>query len=358
MRRGFLYNTCINGILDVIRENALRLYRTCREYGVEPVGITKVCCGEPAVAQTLIDCGYRTLGDSRLENIEKYRHLDCRTMLIRLPMISEAERVVELADYSLCSEIAVVEALSRAAVRQGREHGVIAMLELGDLREGCPDEEALYALCRRIHELPGLTLHGVGANFICFGGAKPPTEALERLLRAKSEIEERLGVRIEVVSGGSSANERLMVSGGLPEGVNQLRTGAMIHVGIGLMDERIPGYRTDAYRLKAEVIETNVKPTMPYGDLRTDAFGHINTWEDRGDIRRCIAAVGRADIEFDCLEPVDAGVKVLGGSSDHLILDISGAERSFCPGDIVEFHVGYVGVLRACISPYVRKVCV
>ncbi len=344
--------------LGIIRENAEKLYRTCRMHGIDPVGITKICCGEEAVARTLIEAGYHTLGDSRLENIARYRHLNCETMLIRLPMISEAEKVVELADSSLNSEMATVEALSRAAVQQGRTHGVIAMLEVGDLREGCADEEALLALCRRVHELPGVELKGVGTNFICYGGAKPSTEALNRLLRAKGRIERELGVVIPVVSGGSSANERLMMAGGLPDGVNQLRTGALIHVGIGLMDERIPGYRDDAYRLKAEIIECNVKPTMPWGELGTDAFGHINQWVDRGDIRRAILAVGRADVELECLTPMEEGVSLLGGSSDHLLVDLSGAKRQYRVGDVIEFKVGYVGVLRACTSPYVEKICI
>ena len=344
--------------LEVIRTNAEKLHRACRAHGVEPVGITKSCCGEAQVARTLLEAGYRILGDSRLENIEKYRALDCEKMLIRLPMISEAAHVVALTDYSLNSEEKTVEALSREAVRQGRTHGIIAMMESGDLREGCPNEAALLALCRRIHELPNLTLNGVGMNFICYGGAKPSAEALERLLRAKEDIERTLNIKIPVVSGGSSANERLMMAGGLPAGVNQLRTGALIHVGIGLMDERIPGYRDDAYRLKAEIIESNVKPTMPWGELGTDAFGRTHEWIDRGEIRRCIAAVGRADVELECLTPMEDGVSILGGCSDHLMLDVSGAKREYRVGDVVEFKVGYVGVLRACTSQSVEKICI
>lgn len=344
--------------LDIIRENAKKLYDSCKEHGVEPVGITKICCGEEGVARAIMESGYKTLGDSRLENIVRYRHLPCETMLIRIPMISEAERVVELADYSLNSEIATVEALSKAAVKLNRVHKVIAMMEVGDLREGCATEEELTALCARASELPGIELVGVGCNFICYGGAMPSTAALNGLLAAKANIEKKLGIELPIVSGGSSANERLMVAGGLPAGVNQLRTGATIHVGIGLMDQKIPGYRDDAYRLQAEIIELNVKPTVPYGEIGTDAFGHINEWEDRGSIRRCIVAIGKADIEFDCLEPMDEGVSILGGSSDHMLLDLSRSEKEYHTGDIIEFKVGYVGVLRACTSMSVEKVCV
>ncbi|MDO4357756.1 MAG: alanine/ornithine racemase family PLP-dependent enzyme [Clostridia bacterium] len=344
--------------LDVIRQNAQRLHAACVAHGVQPVGIVKVCGGQPEVAATLLEVGYQILGDSRLEDIARYRHLPCETMLIRLPMISEADRVVELADYSLNSEIATVEALSAAAARQGRIHRVIAMLELGDLREGCPTDEALGVLCRRVVDLPNLELAGLGANFVCYGGAKPSTQALKHLVACRDALEAELGVRIPMISGGSSTAERLMMAGGLPEGVNQLRTGALIHVGIGLMDERIEGYRDDAYRLRAEVIESNVKPSMPYGELGTDAFGQVRRWEDRGRIRRCIVAIGRQDMELECLEPMDAGIRILGGSSDHLLLELADGAAEYRIGDVVEFKVGYVGVMRACTSPYVEKVCV
>lgn len=344
--------------LDRIRENARRLYRDCKAHGVEPVGITKVCCGQPEVARVLWEEGYRTLGDSRLENLARYADLPCRKMLIRLPMAGQAEDVVRIADVSLNSEIPTVEALSEVAVDQGKNHGVIAMLEMGDLREGCPTEEDLKALCRRVHELPGLTLEGVGVNFVCYGGAKPSTAALGELVRVRDELEAELGIAIPVVSGGSSTTERLMMAGGLPQGVNQLRTGALIHVGIGLMDEKIEGYRDDAYILAAEVIERNVKPSMPYGELGTDAFGHEHKWQDRGPIERCIVAVGREDVELECLEPMVPGVTILGGSSDHVLLELEGPARAYRVGDVVKFKVGYVGVLRACTSNYVKKICV
>ena len=41
--------------LDALRENARRLLAECRAHGIEPVGITKVCCGEPAVARALLE---------------------------------------------------------------------------------------------------------------------------------------------------------------------------------------------------------------------------------------------------------------------------------------------------------------
>lgn len=343
--------------LNKIYENARRTLNSCRAHGVEPVGVTKVCCAEPAVAQTMVDAGFTMLADSRVENLQRIAHIEVPKMLLRLPMPSDAERTVELADCSLLSENRTAVALSEAAVKQHKKHGVVLMLELGDLREGCPDERALLDLARTCADLPGLEIRGVGANLICYGGAMPSVENQTRLVAAKNQIERELSITIPWVSGGNSAVENMMSRGDLPKGVNQIRAGAMIHVGIGLMDWPIEGYHTDAYVLKAEVIERNRKPTMPYGEIGTDAFGKEHAWIDRGEIDRALIALGRADCEIDALTPIDPGIGILGGSSDHLILDLSKSDKEYRVGDEIAFAAGYVCVLRASLSSYVQKIC-
>ncbi len=344
--------------LSKIRDNARKVLSLCRAHGIEPAGVTKVCCAEPRVAQALVDEGFTMLADSRLDNLERIRHIPVPKLLLRIPMISEAARAVMLADCSLLSEPAAARALSAAAVKAGKVHGVLPMLELGDLREGCPDEAALFALAREIVSLPGLALQGVGANFICYGGVVPSRENLTRLVRARNELEARLGVPVPWISGGGSYAEKLLISGGVPAEVNHLRTGALIHVGIGEGDRRVPGYHGDAYRLTAEVVEANVKPSMPWGEIGTDAFGHTHEWVDRGPIRRVILAVGRQDVEPDALTPEDPGAIILGASSDHLLMDVTHCGRDFRVGDRMTFAAGYASVLRACTSPYVHKTCV
>lgn len=343
--------------LQKIDENARRALLSCRAHGVEPVGVTKVCCAQPEVAQTMVDAGFTMLADSRLENLERIAHINVPKMLLRLPMPSDAERTVRLADYSLISENRTAVALSDAAVKQGKEHGVVLMLELGDLREGCPDEASLLTLAKKCVELPGLTIQGVGANLICYGGAMPSVENQRRLVNAKEMLERELNISLPWVSGGNSAVENMMMKNELPKGVNQIRVGAMIHVGIGLMDWAIEGYHTDAYTIKAEVIERGRKPSMPYGNIGTDAFGQRHSWVDRGELERAIVALGRADCDIDSLTPVDPGIEILGASSDHLILDLSRSAEQYSVGDEIAFTAGYVCVLRASLSPYVEKIC-
>lgn len=349
---------CLEINLKKIRENAVRMLDMCHSVGVEPAGVTKVCCGQREVACALVQAGFTLLADSRLENIEKYADLPVKKLLLRLPMPSAADETVRLADYSLVSEQATVRALGEAAARQGRTHGVIVMLEMGDLREGAPNEQALEELARCVLREKSLRLMGVGANFVCFGGAQPTRENLTHLVGVRDMLSRKLGVEIPWVSGGSSSCETLIRRGEFPAGVNQLRTGALMHTGIGLNDWVVPGFHTDAYVLKAEIIELNVKPSMPYGVLGTDAFGRVRSWEDRGDIRRAIVAVGRQDVEMDVLIPLDEGVRILGGSSDHMLVELASPQREYRVGDVMSFAAGYVSVLRSCTSPYVRKVVV
>ena len=92
----------------------------------------------PALGRVLLAAGAVALGDSRIENIERLRAdgIDAPIVLIRSPLPSEVERVVAAADTSCNTEVEIVELLSAAAVRAGRVHGVMLMVELGDLREG------------------------------------------------------------------------------------------------------------------------------------------------------------------------------------------------------------------------------
>ena len=52
------------------------------------------------------------------------------------------------------------------------------------------------------------------------------------------------------------------------------------------------------------------------------------------------------------------GIKVLGGSSDHLILDVEDAEENVKVGDELAFWPGYGALLAASTSPYVQKVVI
>ena len=72
--------------------------------------------------------------------------------------------------------------------------------------------------------------------------------------------------------------------------------------------------------------------------------------------RKILCAIGKQDIDFDTIYPLDKDLIILGGSSDHLILDGSDSKIDYKVGDIIKFDMYYVSILRAMTSEYVEKI--
>jgi predicted amino acid racemase len=157
--------------LEKISHNATRLRELYASRGVGIIGVTKVVCGDPAIAGALVKTGIDTLADSRLKNIIRMREagIQAQFVLLRTPAPSQAESTVRHADISLNTELSVIERLSRFAVENDVTHGIILMVELGDLREGILPA-ALEETVERVLGLRGIVLAGIGTNLACFGG--------------------------------------------------------------------------------------------------------------------------------------------------------------------------------------------
>ena len=140
-------------------------------------------------------------------------------------------------------------------------------------------------------------------------------------------------------------------------GVNQLRVGEVIMLGNDTVAHQpFPETRADTFILKAEIIELREKPSHPIGTVGFDAFGKPPVFTDRGWRKRAILGIGKQDIAHDGLKALDSGIEVVGGSSDHIILDMTDALSSYQIGDVVSFKVSYEALLKAMTSPYVTKV--
>ncbi len=341
--------------ISKIRQNAAVLTKLCRKQGIQVAGVVKGVCGMPEVAQAMLDGGVTMLGDSRLENMHRWASLKAPRLLLRLPMLSQAAEVVAHTDISLNSEIKTVETLDRAARKQGRIHDIILMVELGDLREGIP-LPLLPQLAKKILSLNGVRLLGVGTNLTCYGGVIPDSNNLGALADAALRLQEELGIKLEIISGGNSSSVYLLEKGMMPAGINQLRLGDSILLGReAAYGQPIAGAREDTFTLFAEVIEVLEKASLPTGQIGRDAFGKIPVFTDQGIRRRAILAVGRQDVHPENLTPLEAGLHILGASSDHLIMDISDSDTPYKVGDQVAFRPTYAGMLQLMTSPYVVK---
>lgn len=341
--------------LKKIEENTRLLTNACKPHGIAVAAVTKVFCGIPQVAQAMIAGGADMLADSRISNLKKLKDLGVPRMLLRLPMPGRAHEVVEHADISLNSELTTLAALSAAAEALGTVHKVIIMTDLGDLREGVWHEE-LIPFMRLAVQYPGIHIIGIGTNLTCYGGVIPDETNLGRLIHLAHEIEHQFGIHCEIISGGNSSSLHLVFQNRIPKGINNIRLGESIVLGLETAyGERIPGTHRDCFTLALEVIELKNKPSAPVGNIGMDAFGQKPVFTDKGIRLRGILAAGRQDLNLGGIIPRDPALTIIGGSSDHLIIDFTESANTYQVGSIVHFDLTYGGLLAAATSPYITK---
>ena len=341
--------------LSLLQSNARAVISRCNAAGICVCGVIKGADGLPEIARALRAAGAAELGTSRLEQVAKCRAAGVPGpwLLIRIPGLSELPDVVALCDTSLQSEWATLLALEEECLRQNRTHRVIVMADLGDLREGFWDKGELVDVCQRVEQdLPHVHLAGIGVNLSCYGSTKPTPDKMNELVALAHRVEARIGRSLEVVSGGATSSFTLVHWGTMPVGINHLRIGEGILLGKDLQVDwgiRDMDYlRMDTFTLRAEVVEVKDKPTYPIGELAIDAFGRKPTYVYRGVRRRALLALGRADVgDLESLLPREPGLTVIGGSSDHCIVDVEDCPRRLQVGDIVEFSLCYSHMLYA-----------
>ena len=341
--------------LALLRSNADAVISRCRGMSIRVCGVIKGVDGLPEAARVLHAAGAAELGTSRLEQVAKCRAAGVPGpwLLIRIPGLTELPDVVALCETSLQSEWPTLLALEEECLRQNKTHRVIVMTDLGDLREGFWDKKELVDVCERVErDLPHVQLAGIGVNLTCYGSTKPTPEKMNELVGLARQVEQRIGRKLEIVSGGATSSFTLVHWGTMPAGVNHLRIGEAILLGKDLQVDwgirDIDYLRMDALTLRAEVVEVKDKPTYPIGEFAIDAFGRKPVYEDRGIRRRAILALGRADVgELESLIPREPGLTVIGGSSDHCIVDVEDCPRRLQVGDIVEFSLCYSHMLYA-----------
>lgn len=340
---------------DKLRNNCTQIVKHCEARGIAVAGVIKGAGGLPEIARLYRSCGAAQLATSRLEQMELWRRegIPGPYMLLRVPGLSELPEVARLADYSLQSDATTLDALNSVCAEQGVTHRVIVMADLGDLREGFWDKTEMVEVCCHVElGLDHLHLAGVGVNLGCYGAVKPTPENMEQLVDIARALEARIGRRLEIVSGGATSSYTLVHWGTMPQGINHLRIGEtallakdlQVDWGISDMDYLLRG----TMRLEAEIIELRKKPTHPVGETVIDAFGNRPTFVDRGMRLRALAAFGRADVgQVETLLCREPGMTVIGGSSDHCILDVEDCPRALRVGDVVSFDLSYSHMLYA-----------
>ncbi|MDO4870437.1 MAG: alanine racemase [Bacillota bacterium] len=352
--------------LNALKTNISQVTKRCEEKGIEVAGVIKGCNGLIPCAEQFYRAGCRWIASSRLEQLAPLKDAGIQSdlMLVRIPMLSEAEDVVRICEYSLNSEVAVLKELNKFAGMHDKTHNVIIMADCGDLREGFWDKEEMADVAFMVeNELHNLHLAGVGVNVGCYGSVQPTPEKLQELVDIAETIEDRIGRELEIISGGATSSFMRVVDGNIPPRINMLRIGEGVLLAYdlpALYGYDLPYLSSNTFRLRAEVVEVKDKPSHPVGEIGFDAFGHRIEYVDRGIRRRAVLGIGKVDYgDPSELIPTIDGIEVLGASSDHTLLDIqdlidAGGDMSV--GDIVEFQVNYATMVYLTSSDNVTKV--
>ena len=340
--------------LDAIRTNAQVLSGICAKNGISVAGVIKFSDGDLKVAKAYAAGGCAQLAVSRAKHLKALKEAfpEKETLLTRGPTRSDIEDTARYADLSLHSDADVLKLMDEAAGKAGTRPGIILMLDVGDLREGVDNVEELVELAKLVESLPNLNLRGVGTNHACLNGVLPTWDNLTFLISGAKAVEEAIGRKLDIISGGSSINLLLMKDGinTMPPEINHLRLGGTIanpmniRLGRGLV---FPGTREDTVRLTAEIVEIHVKDSAPKNSTKNWAGLEV-VREDKGRRLRAILALGSQDVGDACtMIPMDEGVEMVGCSSDHTIVDVTDTGREWKSGDTLTFKVRYSNMLYA-----------
>ena len=341
-----------------IEQNVETIVNLCNKQNIKVAGVTKGVCAHEDVVDSFVNGGVKYLADSRIKNLKKLQKYKLPKVMLRLPMISEAKEVIKYSDISLNSELETIKVLSKAAIKDNKIHKIILMIDLGDLREGYFTKEDLYKNVEKILDFKGIKIVGIGTNLTCYGGIIPERSILEKLIKYKEKLRLKFNLDLEIISGGNSSTIGL-VNKDIPKEINNLRLGEALLIGKETAyGKHIEGTSSSGFILEVEIIEIKEKPSIPIGKIGMDAFGDIPTFYDKGIRKRIICGVGKQDVKLESLTPVDRDLIILGGSSDHMILDGSDSKIDYNIGDILRFNLRYGGILSAMTSEYIEKISI
>lgn len=324
--------------------------------------VSKLLCGNDEYLKLLIDFGIREIHDSRISNLKTIKEInpEVQTVYIKPPAKEIIEDIIRYADVSMNTEFYTLQELSDEAVRQGKTHKAIIMVETGDLREGVMGDNLIH-FYSKVFELPNIEIIGLGTNLNCLHGVMPSPDKLVQLSLYKQIIELKFNKKIPWISGGTSVTVPLLLNSQLPKGINHFRLGEMLFFGLDLFkNETIPGMNDDVFELYAQIIEISEKPMVPYGELAANPQGDVLQIDEElfgKTSYRAILDVGLLDIDPKYLIPIEGGLEldVVGASSDMLVLDLGENSNKHKVGDFLSFRLRYMGALSLLNSSYIEK---
>jgi predicted amino acid racemase len=279
--------------------------------------------------------GAFALADTRDENLRSLRRAlpEAELHRIHLPSFAEPFEPGDITYVSSREGADAVAALAGAA----RPYRVMIMVETGDEREGVP-ADLVPGLAAAIAADSRLRLVGLATNYACFKGRPEGIRTSVQTIAQAAAALRAAGYPLERVSGGNSSLLWLLANGEkLPGLVTELRCGEALLLGQeALYYQPLPGCRTDACVLRAEVVEEYTRPAA------------------EGPVRRLVLGVGRQDVSMGAVRFTRPGMREVGRSADYLVVESGGEGAQVPVGTMIDMIPSYEALVAAWTSPYVE----
>jgi ornithine racemase len=348
--------------LDVkkLKANFDFLDKQFRTKSIEWSVVSKILSGNKEYLTELLKFDIRQICDSRVSNLKMIKSINPKieTIYIKPPAKRSIASIVQYADISMNTEIETIKMLSAEAKKQNKTHQVIIMIELGELREGVMGDDFI-SFYESVFLLENIKVVGVGANLSCLYGVLPNHDKLIQLSLYEQLIEAKFNRQIPYVSGGTSVTIPLMFQNLLPKGVNHFRVGETLFLGTDVYNNtKLKHMQNNVFKLYSEIIELIEKPSVPRGEMGTNLEGDSFDFDqaNASDLSyRALIDIGLLDVETSHLEFVDRNLTVAGASSDMIVVDLKENEKKYKVGDLIEFELDYMGLLRIMNSKYIEK---
>lgn len=346
--------------IEKLKSNFEYLNTLFAKNGIEWSVVSKLLSGNKLFLTELLKFDIQQLCDSRVSNLKMVKSINPKieTIYIKPPAKRSIAAVVKYADISMNTEFETIKLLSEEAKRQNKMHKIIIMIELGELREGVMGDD-LLEFYESVFKLTNIQVVGIGANLTCLYGVLPNHDKLIQLSLYEQLIEAKFDRHIKYVSGGSSVTIPLIFQNLLPKGINHFRVGETLFLGTDVYNNRpFKKMNSDIFKLYSEIIELTEKPMVPDGEMGYNVEGEefefdpLNIGEKT---HRAIIDIGLLDVEVNHLELVDKNISVAGASSDMIVIDLGKNKKKYKVGDLIEFKLDYMGILRILNSKYIEK---
>ena len=362
--------------LDALAHN-LRLVRHREQaWGFRFLPVLKMVASHPEIVAFLRRQGYGCHGIADMtEHLLYGQEPPARAgrVLINLAPPDRTDDVVRLFERSSFSCEETFRALDAAAPAAALHHEALLMVDIGDMREGIPQDEApallraVAAASQRAARGPGAHVAGIGVNLGCLYGTCPDEENMARLETLAARAGDLLGHALHRVSLGGTIfwnwfARRHGHGPHLPPGcIMEFRMGDPLLLGWDMYrDQALLGgdFRQDIFRLTATVLEVTERDIRPPRQSVHNGRGLPADCPVLGKRLRALVDCGSLHTDVQGLTLPGTDWRITDFSGNYAVLDVSACPQAPVTGDHVRFIPSYWAVARTCRMPHIRKTIV